>query len=69
MPLISFLKYWMMFVSIENIQTMILSTEWLLCHIGELRYGLTKFFGAKTKNSRKCIFTIYGHPDASKWYF
>ena len=60
---------WVVFVSREEIQMMILSTEWLLCHVRELRYGLTKFFGAKTKNSRKCIFTIYGHPDASKWYF
>tara|TARA_Y100001963_G_C6601536_1_gene362767 strand:- start:175 stop:459 length:285 start_codon:yes stop_codon:yes gene_type:complete len=67
--LLCFPMCWVVFVSREEIQTMILSTEWLLCHVGELRYGLTKFFGAKTKNSRKCIFTIYGHPDASKWYF
>ena len=56
--LIWFPMCWEMFVSREEIQTMILSTEWLLCHVGELRYRLTKVFGAKTKNSRKCIFTI-----------
>ena len=31
---------WVMYVSREEIQTMILSIEWLLCHIRELRYGL-----------------------------
>ena len=65
-PLICFLKCWMMFVSREEIQTMILSTEWLLCPVGELRYGLlkSKVFWRKTKKSRKCIFTIWAHPDA-----
>ena len=49
-PLICFLKCWMMFVSREEIQTMILSTEWLLCHVGELRYGPPKFFEENQKS-------------------
>ena len=38
-----------MFVSREELQTMILSTEWPLYHVGELRYGPPKFFGVKLK--------------------
>ena len=70
-PLICFLKCWMMFVSREEIQTMILSTEWLLCHVGELRYGLLKFFGGKPKNPENAFLTfkpILMHLYASKWY-
>ena len=70
-PLICFLKYWMMFVSIENIQTMILSTEWLLCHVGELRYWLIKFFGGKPKNPENAFLPfepILMHLYSSKWY-
>ena len=65
-PLICFLKCWMMFVSREEIQTMILSTEWLLCHVGELRYGLSNFFEGKSKilENAFLIFTIFTHPDA-----
>ena len=70
-PLICFLKCWMMFVSREEIQTMILSTEWLLCHVGELRYGLLKFFGGKPKNQENAFLPfepILMHLYASKWY-
>ena len=38
-----------MFVSREELQTVILSTEQPLCHVGEPRYGLPKFFGGKPK--------------------
>ena len=44
-----FPKAWKMFVSREDIQTMILSTERPLCHVGEPRYGPPKFFGGKPK--------------------
>ena len=47
--LLCFPMCWVVFVSREEIQTMILSTEWLLCHVGELRYGLIKFSGGKPK--------------------
>ena len=57
-PLICFLKCWMMFVSREEIQTMILSTEWLLCHVGELRYGQIKFFGGKPKNPENAFGSV-----------
>ena len=70
-PLICFLKCWMMFVSREEIQTMILSTEWLLCHVGELRYGLLKFFGGKPKNPENAFLPfepILMHLYSSKWY-
>ena len=33
-----------MFVSREDLQTMILSTEWAVYHVRELRYGPPKFF-------------------------
>ena len=70
-PLICFLKCCMMFVSTEDIQTMILSTEWPLCHVGELRYGLTKFFGGNPKNPENAFLTfdpILMHLYSSKWY-
>ena len=38
-----------MFVSREELQTVILSTEQPLCHVGEPRYGPPKFFGGKPK--------------------
>ena len=47
--LLCFLKGRKMFVSREELQTMILSTERPLCHVGELRYGPPKFFGGKPK--------------------
>ena len=67
-PLICFLKCWMMFVSTEDIQTMILSTEWLLCHVGELRYGLLKFFGGNPENAFLPFEPILMHLYSSKWY-
>jgi hypothetical protein len=39
-----FPKAWKMFVSREDIQTMILSTERPMCHVREPRYGLPKFW-------------------------
>ena len=64
--LLCFLKGRKMFVSREELQMMILSTEWPLCHIGELRYGLSKFFEGKSKilENAFLIFTIFTHPDA-----
>ena len=47
--LLGFPKAWKMFVGTEDLQTMILSTEWPLCHVGELRYGPPKFIGVKLK--------------------
>ena len=47
--LLCFPKGKKMFVSREELQTMILSTERPLCHVGELRYGPPKFFGGKPK--------------------
>ena len=47
--LLCFPKAWKMFVSREDLQTMILSTERPLCHVGEPRYGPPKFFGGKPK--------------------
>ena len=69
--LICFLNCWLMFVSTEDIQTMILSTEWPLCHVGELRYGLTKFFGGNPKipeNAFLLFKPILMHLYSSKWY-
>ena len=43
-PLLCFPKGWKMFVSREDLQTIILSTERPLYHVGELRYGPPKFF-------------------------
>ena len=45
---------------------MILSTEWPLCHVRELRYGLSKFFEGKSKilENAFLIFTIFTHPNA-----
>ena len=45
---------------------MILSTEWPLCHVRELRYGLSKIFEGKSKilENAFLIFTIFTHPDA-----
>ena len=37
---------------------MILSAEWLLCHVGELRYGLIKFFGGKPKNPENAFGSV-----------
>ena len=69
--LLGFPKAWKMFVGTEDLQTMILSTEWPLCHVGEPRYGPPKFFGGKPKipeNSflpfesiRMCLYS-------PKWY-
>ena len=47
--LLCFPKGKKMFVSREDLQTMILSTERPLCHVGEPRYGPPKFFGGKPK--------------------
>ena len=50
---------------------MILSTEWLLCHVGELRYGLLKFFGGKPKNQENAFLPfepILMHLYSSKRY-
>ena len=48
-PLLCFPKARKMFVCREELQTMILSTERPLYHVGELRYGPPKFFGVKLK--------------------
>ena len=69
--LLCFPKAWKMFVSREDLQTMILSTEWPLCHVGELRYGLLKFFGGKPKNPENGFLPfdlILMHLYALKWY-
>ena len=69
--LLCFPKAWKMFVSREDLQTIILSTEWPLYHVGELRYGLLKFFGGKPKNPENAFLTfkpILMHLYASKWY-
>ena len=47
--LLCFPKGKKMFVSREELQTMILSTERPLCHVGEPRYGPPKFSGGKPK--------------------
>ena len=50
---------------------MILSTEWPLCHVGELRYGLTKFFRGNPKipeNAFLLFKPILMHLYSSKWY-
>ena len=48
-PLLCFPKGWKMFVSREDLQTIILSTERPLYHVGELRYGPPKFFEENQK--------------------
>jgi membrane protein YdbS with pleckstrin-like domain len=47
--LLCFPKGWKMFVSREDLQTIILSTERPLYHVGELRYGPPKFFEENQK--------------------
>ena len=48
-PLLCFPKGWKIFVSGEDLQTIILSTERPLYHAGELRYGPPKFFEENQK--------------------
>ena len=48
-PFLCFPKGWKMFVSREDLQTIILSTERPLYHVGELRYGPPKFFEENQK--------------------
>ncbi len=60
-----------MFVSREDLQTMILSTERPLCHVGEPRYGPPKFFGGKPKFQENAFLpfeSILMHLYSTKWY-
>ena len=69
--LLCFPKAWKMFVSREDIQTMILSTERPLCHVGEPRYGPPKFFGGKPKifeNAFSPFESILMRLYSPKWY-
>ena len=56
--LLCFPKGKKMFVSREDLQTMILSTEQPLCHVGEPRYGPPKFFGGKPKIPEKAFLSF-----------
>ena len=69
--ILCFPKAWRMFVSREDIQTMILSTERPLCHVGEPRYGPPKFFGGKPKiaeNAFSPFESILMRLYSPKWY-
>ena len=64
-PLLCFPKGWKMFVSREDLQTIILSTERPLYLVGELRYGPPKFFEEKLiflkmQSSQCMVRSIYG---------
>ena len=54
--ILCFPKAWRMFVSREDIQTMILSTERPLCHVGEPRYGPPKFWRLEKMSGSEPIF-------------
>ena len=54
--LLCFPKAWKMFVSREDLQTMILSTERPLCHVGEPRYGPPKFWRLEKMSGSDPIF-------------
>ena len=57
-PLLCFPKARKMFVCREELQTMILSTERPLYHVGELRYGPPKFFRVKQKISENAFLSF-----------
>ena len=57
-PLLCFPKARKMFVCREELQTMILSTEWPLYHVGELKYGPPKFIGVKLKISENAFLSF-----------
>ena len=54
--ILCFPKAWRMFVSREDIQAMILSTERPMCHVGEPRYGPPKFWRLEKMSGSEPIF-------------
>ena len=73
-PLLCFPKARKMFVCREELQTMILSTEQPLYHVGEPRYGPPKFFGGKQKISENAFLSFESilmclyHQNGTQWH-
>ena len=70
-PLLCFPKARKMFVCREELQTMILSTEQPLYHVGEPRYGPPKFFSEFWKMqflSFESILMCLYHQNGTQWH-